>query len=63
MDVKKNPQNSSTIIRENIACSYSMSTICTFDDRENKHDIYRGKGCMKKFCEYLKQHAMEVINY
>ena len=60
---KKNPQNSSTIIRENIACGYSMSTICTFDDIENKHDIYRGKGCMKKFCEYLKQHAMEVINY
>ena len=30
-----------------------MSTISSFRNIENKHDIYRGKYFMKKFCEYL----------
>ena len=25
------------------------------------HDIYRGKDCIKKFCESLRQHAMMKI--
>ena len=28
---------------------------------ENKHDLYKGKDCIKKFCEYLREHAMEII--
>ena len=40
-----------------------MSTICEFDDKINKHDIYRGEDCLKKFCECLKNHAMEIINF
>ena len=28
---------------------------------ENKHDVYRGKDYMKKFCEFLRKHAMEII--
>ena len=28
---------------------------------ENKHDLYRGKDCIKTFCEYLREHAMEII--
>ena len=27
------------------------------------HDIYRGKDCMKKFCESLREHAMKMINF
>ena len=27
------------------------------------HDVYRGKDCMKKFCEYLREQAMEIINH
>ena len=29
---------------------------------ENKHDIYRGKDCMKNFCESLKKQAVKKIN-
>ena len=24
---------------------------------------YRGKDCMKKFCKYLREHAIKIINY
>ena len=24
---------------------------------------YRGNDCMKKFCESLREHAMEIINF
>ena len=40
-----------------------MSTISSFRNIENKHDIYRGKYFMKKFCEYLREHAMKIINF
>ena len=30
---------------------------------ENKHDVYRGKDCMKKFCGFLREHAMKIINF
>ena len=28
---------------------------------ENNHDVYRGKDCMKEFCEPLREHAMNII--
>ena len=37
-----------------------MSTIFSFKSIENKHHVYRGKDCMKKFCEFLRQHAMKM---
>ena len=40
-----------------------MSLISTFDSVENKHDVHRGEDCMKKFCESLDEHAMEIINF
>ena len=39
-----------------------MSTISSFRTIENKHDVYRGKDCMKKFSEFLREHAMKIIN-
>ena len=39
-----------------------MSTISSFKDIENNHDVYRGKGCMKKFCECLKNRVRKIIN-
>ena len=30
---------------------------------QNRHDIYRGKDCMKKFCKSLREHALEKINF
>ena len=65
---KNNPENSSTTkVSKNILSGFSMSTISSFRSIENKHHVYRGKDCMKKFCEYLRKYAMkkkknEVIN-
>ena len=30
---------------------------------KNKHDVYRGKDSMKKFCESLREHIIEIINF
>ena len=46
-----------TKINEHIPCGYSMSTIWAFDLIENKQTFYRGKECIKKFCEFLREHA------
>ena len=40
-----------------------MSTISSIRSTKNKHDAYRGKDCMKKFSEFLKEHAMKIINF
>ena len=40
-----------------------MSTISSFRNTENKYDLYRGKDCMKRFCESLREHAMNRINF
>ena len=39
-----------------------MSATSLFRSTENKHDVYRGKECMKKFCEYLREHTLKIIN-
>ena len=59
-----NPQNSfTTKVRENIPSDFSMSTISLSKSIEENHDIYRGKDCMKKFCESLRERAMKIINF
>ena len=40
-----------------------MSTISPFRSIENKHDIYRLKDCMNKFCESLRGHAVKIVNF
>ena len=40
-----------------------MSTTSKFKNKENKHDVCRGKDCIKKFCESLREHAMKEINF
>ena len=40
-----------------------MLTRCSFDEKENKLDYYRGKDCTDKFCKKLKERAMKIINY
>ena len=40
-----------------------MSTISSFENRESKHDVYTGKGCLEKFCESLREDAMKIINF
>ena len=53
---KTNPENSSTTkVSEHIPSGFSMSTISWFRSIENKHGVYRGKDCMKKFKWILKR--------
>ena len=40
-----------------------MSTIWAFDNIENKHTLYRGEDCMKKFWESLREHAKHIIGF
>ena len=48
-----NPENSLTgKIREHISCKYLMSTIWVFDKIKNKHSLFLGEDCMKRFCTF-----------
>ena len=59
-----NPNESSTTkINKHIPSGYSIFTSCSFDESKNKLNYYRGKDCMKKFCEDLRIHATKIINY
>ena len=61
--MKNNPENSSTTkVDEYIPSGFSMSTKLSLKSIENMHDVYRGKNCMKKFCKFLREHAIEIIN-
>ena len=61
---KSNPTKSSTAkLGEHTSSGFSMSTILLFKDIKNKHEVYRGKDYMKKFCECLKKHAKRIINF
>ena len=61
---KNNRENSSTSkVSKHIPSGFSMSTLSSFRSIENKYDVYRGKDCMKKFCEFLREHAMKIINF
>ena len=40
-----------------------MFTSCSFDEKENKLNYYRGKDCIEKLCKKLKKRAMKIINY
>ena len=48
---------SATKVGEHISSGFAMSTISSFEGIKNKPDIYRGKDCMKRFCECLKVQA------
>ena len=61
---KNDPENSSTTkASENIPLGFSISTISSFWSIENKHNVYRGKDCMRKFCEFLREHTVKIINF
>ena len=60
---KNNPENSSTTkVSKHIPSGYSISTISSFRSIGNKHDVYKSKDYMKKFYEFLREHAMKTIN-
>ena len=44
-------------------CGYSLDLVSSFDSKQNKHNFYRGKDCIKRFCSDLKELATKIINY
>ena len=40
-----------------------MSTVSAFDYIENKHTLYCGKNCTKRFGESLRDHAKNTIDF
>ena len=60
---KNNPENSSTTkISKHIPSGFSKFTMSLFRNIENKYDLYRGKSCIKNFCELLREHAIKITN-
>ena len=57
---KNNSENSSTTkTGEHIPSGFSMSKLSSFKNIEHNHDAYRGKDCMEKLGESLKEYAMK----
>ena len=56
-------KSSTTKVGEHIPCRHSMSPTLPLHDIENKHDADRGEGCMQKFRESLREHAVKIINF
>ena len=49
-ECKNNPENSSTTeVNKHTPSGFSIPTISSFGSIANIHDVYRGKGCMKRF--------------
>ena len=42
---------------------YALSLISSFDSKENKHNFFRRKDCIKRFCSDLKEFGTKIINY
>ena len=61
---KNNAENlSTTKVSEHIPSGFSMSTISSFRSIENKHDVYKVKIVWKSFLEFLREHAIKIINF
>ena len=52
---KNNPENPSTAkVGEHISWGFSMFTTLSLTGIENKNNVYGGKECVKKNCEFLR---------
>ena len=48
-------------VGQHFPSGFSMPMTSSFKTIGNKYDVYRGKDSMKKFCECLREHAVEMI--
>ena len=61
-EYKNNPKRLSTIQGSKRIPSLSpMSRKSSFRSRVNKHDVYRGKDCIKKFSKFLKDNQWKYL--
>ena len=51
---------STTKASKQIPSGFLMPTVSSFRSMQNKHDVYRGKDCMKEFCEILREHTVKI---
>ena len=59
-----NSKNSfTTKVGKHIPSDFSMPTRSSFKSIENKHNIHRGKICVKNFFKYLREHEMKITNF
>ena len=63
MQILGSENSCTTKVSKHIPSGFSMCTISSFRYIENKHDIYRSEDCMKKLCEYLREHTMKIIDF
>ena len=61
---QNNPDKSYTE-KKNIhePCGYSLDSISLFDLKQTKHSYCRGRDCIKKFYEEIKELGTKIINY
>ena len=60
---KDNPENSYTRkVGEQNSSSFSVPTILSFKNIENNHDVFRDNDCIKRLCESIGKHAVEITN-
>ena len=58
-----NPDKSSTTqLNKHEMYGYSFVTHCSFDEKNNAIDYYRGKDCLEKFCQDLKKQAKSIVD-
>ena len=58
----KPEESSTTEVNKHTPSGYSIFTNCSFGERKNNLDYYRGNDCMKEFCRDLRKHATKIIN-
>ena len=37
--------------------------VCSYNKTKNKHNFYRGRDCVKRFCSDLKELGTKIVNY
>ena len=61
---QNNPEKSNTEKKAvHKPSGYALLTCYSFDKSKNERKCYRGKDCMKMFCNDLKEQANKIINY
>ena len=61
---QNNPKNSYTQRNaKHKPSGYSLSLISSFDETKNRHKFYRRKDSIKRYCNDLRELALEIINY
>ena len=59
-----NPNKSYTTVKAlHKPSGYSLLTSCSLDKLENKQTYYKGKDCMERFGDDLKEHVTRITNY